>query len=397
MTASALTAAGPDQDFIEGITTFLDREVRPLEAAHAQELERTGTIDPAVQLAARRQLRRRSAAAGFYSAAMPVEVGGGGLDPVTVAHAYRAIGASGLLLADRGGVLPNVEGPMTAMVAFSPYQREHYLAPLMNADLEGCFAITESDAGSDATRLRTTARQEGDEWVINGSKQFITHGAYADFVQVVAETDPDAAPARRHTVFIVDCDAPGFSVGSTHHTLGEDRPVDLHFDSVRVHESAIIGERGRAIRYAMDGIGRARVNISALAIGKSEYLVGHMVDYASHRVAFGRAIGAFQHVQAHIVDSSIEVDAALGLMERAALAADGDDSEARRLAASLKVYATETLSRTADRAIQVLGGVGVTHAGGVERYYRDARAMRIYEGTSELLRSNIAGWLGLPR
>lgn len=387
----------PDQDFLQGIETFIEREVRPLESTYSHELDSTGTIDPAVQLEARRRLRRRSADAGFYSAAMPVDVGGGGMDAITIAHAYRAIGRSGLLLADRGGVLPNVEGPQTSMAAMDERQRKDYLEPLMRAELEGCFAITEPDAGSDATRLRTSARQDGDDWIINGTKQFITHGAYADFVQVVAKTDPDEAPARQHTVFLVDRGTPGFSVGATHVTLGEDRPVDLHFDNVHVPSSAIVGGRGGAIAFSFNGIGRARVNIAALALGKSEYLVSRMVTYAKEREAFGRPIGAFQHVQAHIVDSSIAVEAGIGLLDRAAAVADDNDRDARRLAATIKIYATETLSRTADSAIQVLGGVGVTHAGGVESFYRDARAMRIYEGTSELLRSNIAGWLGLPR
>ncbi len=386
-----------DTDVLEGVKAFIQREVRPVEDSYADELGRTGTIRAAEQLRERRRLRRRSAEAGFYGAGMPEEVGGGGVDPETMAHAYRVVGASGLLLADRGGVLPNVEGPQLFMTKMSEEQRTRYLKPLMSAELEACFAITEPDAGSDATRLRTSATQDGDDWIINGTKRFITHGADADFIQVVAVTDPDAQPSRRCTAFIVDRDTPGLTVGATHGTLGEDRPVDLVFDGVRVPSSAIVGERGLGLSYALSGIGRARLNISALAIGKSEYLLERMRQYATEREAFGQKIGSFQFVQQHIVDSSIEIEAALGILRTAAAMIDNDDAGSRRLTASVKIYSTETLTRVADRAIAVLGGIGVTHEGGVERFYRDARAMRIYEGTNELLRSNIAHLLGLPR
>jgi acyl-CoA dehydrogenase len=386
-----------DTDVLEGVDAFIQREVRPVEDTYALELGRTGTLPAADQLRERRRLRRRSAKAGFYGAGMPRDVGGGGVDAETMAHAYRVVGASGLLLADRGGVLPNVEGPQIFMTAMSEEQRARYLKPLMNAELEACLAITEPDAGSDATRLRTSATKDGDGWVINGTKRFITHGAYADFVQVVAVTDPDAPPSRRCTAFIVDRDTPGLTIGATHGTLGEDRPVDLVFDGVRVPCSALVGGRGLGLSYALSGIGRARLNIAALAIGKSEHLLGRMRQYANEREAFGQKIGSFQFVQQHIVDSSIEIEAALGILRTAAAVIDSDDARSRRLTASVKIYATETLTRVADRAIAVLGGIGVTHEGGVERFYRDARAMRIYEGTSELLRSNIAHLLGLPR
>ena len=385
-----------DTDFLDGVSEFIKREVRPVEEKYANELAETGTIDPQRQLSERRSLRRRSADMGFYSAHMPEDVGGGGLNAATVAHGYRVIGRSGLLLADRGSVLPNVEGPHLAMCAMNEKQRAEYLYPLMRAEREGCFAITEPDAGSDTFNVRTRARRDGHEWVINGTKQFITHGADADFIQLVAVTDPDEAPTRRHSAFILEAGLPGFSIGVTHHTLGEDRPVDLIFDDVRIHDDAMVGERGNAISYMLAGIGRARLNIGGLAIGKAQYLLDRMIRYTDEREAFGRKIGAFQYVQQHVVDSSIEIEAALGILRTAAAMADRNGNDARRLTATAKVYSTETLSRVADRAIQVFGGIGVTHAGGIERYYRDARAMRIYEGTTELLKSNIAKWLGVP-
>lgn len=382
--------------FLEAVQYFIDREVAPREVRFQRQLEATGAIPADEALAERRALRRKSAEAGLYAAAFPESVGGGGLDVATIAQAYRIVGASGLVLADRGGVLPNVEGPQPSMLAMDRRQRTKYLTPLIEARLEGCLALTESVAGSDAGRIQTTARRDGDDWVINGSKQFITHAAHADFVQVVAVTDT-GDPARRHTIFLVERDTPGFVVGAQFGTLGEDRPVVLHLDDVRVPSGAIVGGVGGAMPLILGTIGRARLNLAALALGKSQFLLGRMLEHASQREAFGQPIGAFQHVQRHIVDSSVEIELGLGMLDRAAQVAHLTDHDANRMTATLKIHATESLSQIADRAVQVFGGLGVTHAGGIERFYRDARAMRIYEGTTELLRSNIARWLGLPR
>lgn len=396
MTVVDIEREEAERELVKTLISFIDREVRPVEERHLDELRATGTIDPATQTRERRLLRRRSAELGFYGMGLPEEAGGLGVSPLGVAWALEAVGQSGLLLADRGGVLPNVEGPSVAMVGvMNEAQQARYLKPLVRGEIEGCWAVTEPSAGSDVSLIRTRAVQQGDEWLISGTKQFITHGADADFVQVVAVTDPDLGK-RGLTTFIVDSGTEGFKVGATHRTLGEDRPVDLYFDNVRVSSEAIVGTRGGALAYALRGIGLARIHVAALALGKSRYLLQRMIAQANEREAFGRPIGAFQMVQQHIVDSSLEIEGAAGLVEAAARLAQRDDADARRLAASAKVVATETLSRVADRAIQVFGGGGVTTDTGIERYYRDARAMRIYEGTSEVLRTSIARWLGLP-
>lgn len=396
MTVVDIEREEAERELVKTLISFIDREVRPVEERHLDELRATGTIDPATQTRERRLLRRRSAELGFYGMGLPEEAGGLGVSPLGVAWALEAVGQSGLLLADRGGVLPNVEGPSVAMVGvMNEAQQARYLKPLVRGEIEGCWAVTEPSAGSDVSLIRTRAVQQGDEWLISGTKQFITHGADADFVQVVAVTDADLGK-RGLTTFIVDSGTEGFKVGATHRTLGEDRPVDLYFDNVRVSSEAIVGTRGGALAYALRGIGLARIHVAALALGKSRYLLQRMIAQANEREAFGRPIGAFQMVQQHIVDSSLEIEGAAGLVEAAARLAQRDDADARRLAASAKVVATETLSRVADRAIQVFGGGGVTTDTGIERYYRDARAMRIYEGTSEVLRTSIARWLGLP-
>ena len=201
---SPTTDPDVNAEFVEALTTFIEREVRPTEKQYAAELSSSGTIDAAKQLIERRSLRRKSAELGYYSAHMPEEVGGFGLNAATIAAGYRAVGRSGLLLADRGGVLPNVEGPYLSMLAMDEEQRKKYLYPLMQAELEGCFALTEPDAGSDASNIRTKATLDGSDWIINGTKRFITHGEHADFVQVIAVTDPEAAPsgATAHSLWI---------------------------------------------------------------------------------------------------------------------------------------------------------------------------------------------------
>ena len=331
MTGMDVDREAAERELVKSVVSFIEREVRPVEERHSRELRETGTLDPVIQDRERRLLRRRSAELGFYGMGLPEEVGGSGVSPLGVAWALDAVGASGLLLADRGGVLPNVEGPSVAMVGvMSEAQRKEYLEPLVRAEREGCWGITEPGAGSDVSGMRTKAVRDGDDWLISGTKQFITHGAYADFVQVVAVTDPDLGN-RGLTTFLVDRGTKGFTVGSTHRTLGEDRPVDLHFDNVRVSNDAIVGTRGGAMAYALRGIGLARIHVAALALGKSRYLLKRMIDQANDRHAFGRPIGAFQMVQQQIVDSSMEVDCAAGLVEAAARAAHRDDAEARRL------------------------------------------------------------------
>jgi acyl-CoA dehydrogenase len=378
----------------DSLNAFLEREVAPVEERYADELRRTGTIEPQAQITARRELRRKSVEAGFYAMAMPEEIGGMGVGALGMALCHEAVAASGLLLAERGGVLPNVEGPTPALLALDAAQRKEYLEPLMRAEREACFALTEPEAGSDATRMRTRAEKDGEHWVINGRKHFITHGQYADFIELLAVTDPERGAAGGITFFLVDSDIEGVSVTNIQHTLGEDRPAELTFEDVRVHESKVVGEVGYGFQTAMGWINAGRINIGAGALGKAQHLLDRMTEYARQRVAFGQPIGSYQFVQQHVVDSLMEVRMARNLLYECADAVDrGDD--ARQAAAMAKLAATETVARVADRAIQVHGGSGVMTELGIERFYRDVRAMRLYEGTSEILRGTIAKTLRL--
>jgi alkylation response protein AidB-like acyl-CoA dehydrogenase len=375
------------------VLDFIDREIRPVEAKHQQEVQESGVIAGAEE--EKRAIRHRSAELGFYTLHMPEEVGGGGLSMLGQALVHEAVSASGSFLAGRGGVLASVEGPTPVLVDCTPQQRKRWLDPLMRAEREMCFALTEPGAGSDATRIRTKAERRDGAYVLNGTKHFITHGAEADFALVFAVTDSEKRARGGITAFLVDKETTGFSVPRLQRTAsGVDMPAELHFDDVEVTEDNVLGKEGYGFYSAMRWINGGRMHIASQALGYAQLLLDKMLDYAKTRVAFGQAIGSYQYVQGMIVDSLNELEASRLLVYRNADAIDAG-ADGRREAAQAKVVATEMVGRVADRAIQVYGGNGFMTEMGVERYWREVRAMRLYEGTSEILRNNIAKTLGL--
>ena len=382
-------------DLRHSVRAFIEREVRPLEERHHGQIREHGAIPHKIAVAERRAIRKRAVEAGFYTMHLPEEIGGMGVPKLGMALVNEAIAASGLSLAELGAIVPNVEGPTEVLLGCDEEQRQRYLYPLMRAERETCFALSEPEAGSDATNIRTRAERDGDHWIINGRKHFITNGQHADFIQLFATTKPGLGANGGITFFLVDADLPGVTVSNVQHTLGVDRPAELTFEGVRVPASGIVGEVGYGFRAAMSWINGGRLNIAALALGKAQYLFERMVGYAKQREAFGQPIGRFQFVQNLVVDSAVEIRMVRNLVYEAADALDGGAVDARELAATAKLAATEMVGRVADRAIQVHGGSGLTAELEIERFYRDVRAMRIYEGTSEILRGTIARTLGL--
>jgi alkylation response protein AidB-like acyl-CoA dehydrogenase len=275
-------------------------------------------------------------------------------------------------------------------------QREKYLYPLMAADKVTCFALTEPGAGSDATRIQTKAvKAEGGSWVINGRKHFITGGQSADFALVFAVTDPSKRAQGGITAFLVDADAPGYSVTRIQRTMSPyQNPVEITLEDVEVPGSQILGREGFGFYSAVKGINGARLQIAASALGIAQNLLDRSLDYAKSRVAFEQPIGKNQFVQGMLVDSHAELEQARLLVYQCALEID-EGADGRRQAALAKLVATEMVGRVADRAIQVHGGNGFMTELGLEPWYRDVRAMRLYEGTSEILRTNVAKTLGL--
>jgi acyl-CoA dehydrogenase len=376
------------------LSHFIDREVRPIEDAHRQEIQETGTFGAIKE--ENLKLRKRSAELGFYTLHMPEEVGGGGLSYLGQVLLHEEGARSGLILPQIESVFPVISGPTPIYMDCTEAQREKYLQPLMRADKLTCFALTEPGAGSDATRIQTKADRIGEGlWSINGRKHFITGGAEADFVLVFAVTDPAKRAQGGITAFFVDADTPGYSVTRVQRTMSPfQNPVELTFEDVRVSSDQVLGKEGFGFYSAVRGINGARLQIAARALGLAQYLFDRSLEFANARVAFGQPIGKNQFVQGMIVDSYAELEQARLMVYRCAAEID-DGADGRRQAALAKLVATEMVGRLADRAIQVHGGNGFMTELGLEAWYRDVRAMRLYEGTTEILKSNIAKTLGL--
>jgi acyl-CoA dehydrogenase len=373
---------------------FIEREVRPLEESHRREIQETGTFETYKD--ERLKLRKRSAELGFWTLHMPEEVGGGGLPYLGQVLLHEEASGSGLLLAHFESIFPVVTGPTPVYMDCTQPQREKYLFPLMAADKVTCFALTEPGAGSDATRIQTKAtKTDRATWIINGRKHFITGGESADFALVFAVTDPDKRAQGGITAFLVDADAKGYAVTRVQRTMSPyQNPVEITLDEVEVPEGQILGREGFGFYSAVKGINGARLQIAASALGIAQNLLDRSLDYAKSRVAFERPIGANQFVQGMLVDSYAELEQARLLVYQCAQEID-EGTDGRRQAALAKLVATEMVGRVADRAIQVHGGNGFMTELGLEPWYRDVRAMRLYEGTSEILRSNVAKTLGL--
>jgi acyl-CoA dehydrogenase len=372
---------------------FIEREVGSREQPYQQEIRETGSFENYKE--ERQKMRRRSAELGFYGLHMPEEVGGGGLSYLGQVLLHEEAYRHGLLLASFESILPVVTGPTPLYMDCTEPQREKYLYPLMSADKTTCFALTEPGAGSDATRVQTRAEQKNGSWVLNGRKHFITGGEEADFALVFAVTDSEKRAKGGITAFFVDADTPGYAVTRHQRTMSPyQNPVEITLEDVEVPEESVLGKIGFGFYSAVKGINGARLQIAAAALGIAQQLLDRSLEYAKNREAFGKPIGANQFVQGMIVDSYGELEQARLLVYQCAQEID-EGADGRRQAALAKLVATEMVGRVADRAIQVHGGNGFMTELGLEPWYRDVRAMRLYEGTSEILRTNVAKTLGL--
>jgi alkylation response protein AidB-like acyl-CoA dehydrogenase len=266
-------------------------------------------------------------------------------------------------------------------------QQEAYLRPTISGERKSCFAITEPGAGSDARAIRTSARREGDEWVINGEKTFITGGNEADYVMVFAVTDKAKGADGGVTCFLVDRDRGWTSAPID--TMGEWGPASLVFKDVRVPHDHILGEEGKGFSLAMKWIGRGRYLLPARALGACERLVEMAMEHAHNRTTFGEPIANRQAIQWMIADSAVEIEALRWLVLTAAWQVDhGIDS--RQSQSIAKLYGGVQANQIVDRVLQIHGGMGYTRELPVERWYRELRLLRIYEGTDEIQRRTIA-------
>jgi acyl-CoA dehydrogenase len=386
----------PDEilELRSSLRQFIEREVRPLEEQHVREINEAGTYEGMAQDKLR--LRRRSAELGFWTLHMPEDLGGGSLSYLGQVILHEEACRHGLVLAQFESIFPVVTGPTPIYIDCTPAQREKYLDPLMRAETVTCFALTEPEAGSDATRIRTRAERAEGGWILNGRKHFITGGEHADFALVFAVTEPEKRAHGGITAFFVDRGVDGFTVSRMQTTMSPfQHPAELTFENASVPDDQVLGQVGFGFYSALRGINGARLQIAASALGIAENLLNRSLEYAKARVAFERPIGSNQHVQGMLVDSYAELEQARLLVYKCADDIDRG-SDGRREAALAKLVATEMVGRVADRCIQVHGGTGYMSEMGLEQWYRDVRAMRLYEGTSEILRNNVAKTLGLP-
>jgi acyl-CoA dehydrogenase len=365
---------------IETTRAFVERELFP----HEEEVERTDRVRPELAQA----IVAKAKALGLYAANMPAELGGGGLDNLTLALVEKELGRASFALQWL------VARPSNILQACKGSQIEAYLRPTIAGDRFDCLAMTEPEAGSDIRSMRTTARPDGDDWLIDGTKHFISHADIADYVILFAASGEEATPRgpkKRVTAFLVDKGTPGFTVERGYRCVshrGYHNAV-LRFDTCRVPGRNVLGEPHKGFDVANEWLAATRISVAAMCLGRAERALSIASEWAATRRQFGRRIGEFQGVSFQLADMRVRLRAAELLTWEAAWKADqGTMSDAD--AAIAKLYATEMLAFVADSAIQILGGMGLMAELPLERIWRDARVERIWDGTSEIQRHIIS-------
>jgi alkylation response protein AidB-like acyl-CoA dehydrogenase len=378
---------GEYRELTHSFTAFLDREVRPVEDRFRPRFQEDEWDEEMRQ--AGLNLRRRSAELGFYGAYMPEEVGGWGLSNLAYTLLVEAGATTGLRFGTFVLGPPNPEAPTPILMDLPPHLRDQVVPALVRAERSMCFALTEPEAGSDAQAILTSAVRDGEGWVLNGRKHYITNGAYADYAVVFARVNEGI------TAFLVPSGAPGFTVGKRQRTIaGDTNQAELVFEDCRIPGDHVIGEVGFGFQTAMRFLNAGRAFIGAMCVGLAEHLLRISVDQATGRQTFGRPIGKNQAVQWMLADSAVEIHAARLMTYHLAWLVDRGEQPIRE-SSMVKLNNTEMVGRVADRAVQVFGGMGVLTEGPVERIYRFVRMLRIVEGTSEIQRLVIARALGL--
>jgi acyl-CoA dehydrogenase len=327
---------------------------------------------------------------GLFGIAVPEEYGGLQLDMETECLVAFELGQTSPAFRSVAGT--NIGIGSQALVLFgTEEQKTKWLPGVASGDLIASFALTEPEAGSDAAGLKTKAIRDGDHYVFNGTKRYITNANKADIFTVMARTDPDTPGAKGVSAFVVERDTPGVSVGVPEKKMGQQGAhiCDVIFEDARVPASNMIGKEGEGFKVAMSVLDKGRLHISAVATGVSKRLIREMVNYAMERKQFGKPIMEHQMIQAMIADSQAETYAAECMIMDAARRRDAGE-DVTLLASSTKLFATEACGRVADRAVQVFGGAGYVADYGIERFYRDVRIFRLYEGTSQIQQIIIA-------
>lgn len=358
---------------------FTTQECIPLE----EEVDGTGALPES--------LVQRMRELGLFGHSIPAAYGGGGLTSEELSCVNMVVSQAAPVFRARFGGNTGIASE-ALVVDGTEEQKRAYLPRLASGEWTGCFALTEPEAGSDATAVRTTAERGGDHFVLNGRKCYITNAPLASLFTVFARTDPNEPGARGVSAFLVERGTPGLSTPPEMGKMGQHgSPVgEVHLENCRVPASSVLGgELGKGFRSAMKALNKQRINLAGLCVGPAMRLVDVMLARASERRQFGRAIVEFQLVQQLIADSATEVQAAKALVLETSRRRDlGEDVTME--ASMCKLFASEMCGRVADRAVQLFGGSGYEAGNVAERFYRDVRLFRLYEGTSQIHQLNIA-------
>jgi len=369
------------QLIVDTTRAFVENELYP----HEAEVERTGHLRRDLI----EELQAKAMAAGLYAANMPAEVGGAGLDTLTWLLYEKELGRANYALH-----WTCVARPSNILLAGTDEQKERYLYPCIRGEKWDCLAMTEPGAGSDVRGMKATAVQDGSDWVLNGTKHFISHADLADFAIVFmasGEEDGPRGKKKKITAFFVDKGTPGFTVREGYRNVSHRGYTNsiLEFDDVRLPASQVLGEPHRGFEVANSWLGATRLQVAATCLGRAERALAHAIDYAATREQFGQKIGKFQGVSFKLADMATELKAANLLTFEAGWKYDQGAVTDEDMAMA-KLKATEVLAFIADEAIQIHGGMGLMDDLPLERIWRDARVERIWEGTSEIQRHIIS-------
>lgn len=371
---------------VSTVRDFVENEIYP----HEAEVERTGEVRPELAEA----IKQKTLDLGFYASNFPGEVGGGGLSHLEFALVERELGRGSMALTHFFG------RPQNILMACKGDQIERYLTPAVKGERMDALAMTEPGAGSDVRGMTCAAKRDGGDWVLNGSKHFISGADHADFIIVfvaTGEDDTPRGPKKRITTFLVDRGTPGFTIRDGYNSVSHRgyKNMILEFDDCRLPDVQVLGEVDGGFEVMNEWLYATRITVATMAVGRARRCFDMGLVYAAERKQFGQAIGKFQGISFQLADMITEIDAADWLTLASAWRLD-QGLPANREIASAKVYASEMLARVTDATLQIYGGMGLMDDFPIERFWRDARVERIWDGTSEIQRHIISRELLRP-
>ena len=365
---------------MDTVRRFVETEMFP----HEDEIDRLGHVPEEIG----RTIEAKSKELGLFACNLPEEIGGGGLGYGPMSLIEREYGKTSHALQSWAA------RPTELLMACEGDQREQYLLPAVRGEKRELFALSEPDAGSDVMGMKSNARRDGDDWILNGSKHFVSGPCMPDFAIVFAATGEDETPRgprKRITAFLVDVGVAGFECrqGTRCVSYRGYNTYELHFDNVRLSSEKVLGDEGHGLELAGKWLGMGRIWVGATCCGKAERILNMATDWAANRKQFGKPIGSFQATGFRLADGAINLRAADLLVKDAVLRAEkGSMTDAD--AAMVKVFCSEMLNKIADDAVQIFGGMGLMDELPLERMWRDTRVDRIWDGTSEIQRHIIS-------